>query len=172
MSLPTPERVLRLSGRVSAFLNCEEPCVTEAIEVAPGELDLATFFGVRRPPSFRCADRFDEAYRTRCAATGTGLTPEERGAFSYRPVAGRLRHSSGPMPPTKSTIRFSATSCCICMPTSSHASTETPTQVDRLAGTRATRLSDRERVSRADRSYPRCTQATLAWFATRRTTVA
>ena len=81
MSLPTLERVLRLSGRVSAFLNCEEPCVTEAIEVAPGELDLATFFGVRRPPSFRCADRFDEAYRTRCAATGTGLTPRSAALF-------------------------------------------------------------------------------------------
>ena len=133
MSLPTPERVLRLSGRVSAFVNCEEPCVTEAIEVAPGELDLATFFGVRRPPSFRCADRFDEAYRTRCAATGTGLTPEERALFltdllqagealerayaadkiNYQILGNLVPHLHAHMQP-----RFS---------------TETPTQVNRLA---------------------------------------
>jgi hypothetical protein len=36
--------------------------------------------------------------------------------------------------------------------------------------TRATRLSDGGRVSRADRSYPRCTPASLGQSATRRAT--
>src|SRR5438876_183468 len=44
------------------------------------------------------------------------LAPEERGDF-FTDLKGQVRHSSRPTPPTRSTTRFSATSCRICMPT-------------------------------------------------------